>query len=118
MLMERVLVNLIENAAKYTPPGTPIGVTAAKADAVLRVEVWDEGPGLPPGQERAIFAQFARGQKESVVPGVGLGLAICDAIIEAHGGKIWAENRAPHGARFFFTLPLEAQPQVEPEAKS
>jgi len=118
MLMERVLVNLIENATKYTPPGTTIGVTAAKADAVLRVEVWDEGPGLPPGQERAIFAQFARGQKESAVPGVGLGLAICDAIIEAHGGKIWAENRAPRGARFLFTLPLEAQPLVEPEARS
>jgi two-component system sensor histidine kinase KdpD len=118
MLMERVLVNLIENAAKYTPPGTPIGVSAARTDALLRVEVWDEGPGLPPGQERAIFAQFARGQKESAVPGVGLGLAICDAIIEAHGGKIWAENRAPHGARFLFTLPLEAQPQMEPEAKS
>jgi two-component system sensor histidine kinase KdpD len=112
------MVNLLENASKYTAPGTTIGVTAAKADAVVRIEVWDEGPGLPPGQERAIFAQFTRGQKESAVPGVGLGLAICDAIVEAHGGKIWAENRAPHGARFLFTLPLEEQPLVEPEAKS
>jgi two-component system sensor histidine kinase KdpD len=118
VLIERVLVNLIENATKYTAPGTTIGVTAAKTDAVLRVEVWDEGPGLPPGQERAIFARFARGQKESAVPGVGLGLAICEAIVEAHRGKIWAENRAPHGARFLFTLPLEEQPQVEPETRS
>lgn len=118
VLIERVLVNLIENATKYTPPGTTIGVTAARTDAVLRVEVWDEGPGLPPGQERAIFARFARGQKESAVPGVGLGLAICEAIVAAHGGKIWAENRAPHGARFLFTMPLEEQPQVEPETRS
>jgi two-component system sensor histidine kinase KdpD len=116
-LMERVLVNLLENAAKYTPPGTPIGVAAAKSGAVLRVEVWDEGPGLPTGQERAIFAQFTRGERESVVPGVGLGLAICEAIVEEHGGKIWAENRSPHGARFIFTLPLDEQPVVEVEAE-
>jgi len=115
VLIERVLVNLFENATKYTPPGTTIGITAAKTDAVVRVEVWDEGPGLPPGQERAIFAQFARGQKESIIPGVGLGLAICEAIIEAHGGKIWAENRVPRGARFIFTLPMDEQPSVEPE---
>jgi two-component system sensor histidine kinase KdpD len=115
LLMERVLVNLLENAAKYTPPGTQIGVTALAVEEQLRVEVWDEGPGLPPGQERAIFAQFVRGEKESAIPGVGLGLAICEAIMEAHGGKIWAENRVPHGARFILTLPLEEQPGVEPE---
>ena len=118
VLMERVLVNLLENATKYTPPGTTIGISAARTDAVMRVEVWDEGPGLPPGQERTIFAQFARGQKESTVPGVGLGLAICEAIVDAHGGKIWAENRVPHGARFLFTLPLEEQPVVEPESRT
>lgn len=115
VLMERVFVNLLENATKYTPPGTAIGVTAAKVDGMMRIEVWDEGPGLPPGQERTIFAQFARGQKESTVPGVGLGLTICEAIIEAHGGKIWAENRTPSGARFIFTLPLDEQPSVEAE---
>jgi two-component system sensor histidine kinase KdpD len=115
LLIERVLVNLLENAAKYTPPGTAIGVTARPAEEQLRVEVWDEGPGLPPGQERAIFAQFVRGEKESVIPGVGLGLAICEAIVEGHGGKIRAENRVPHGARFIFTLPLDEQPGVEPE---
>jgi two-component system sensor histidine kinase KdpD len=115
-LIERVLVNLLENAIKYTPPRTAIGVSAARSDAVMRVEVWDEGPGLPAGQERAVFARFARGEKESVVPGVGLGLAICEAIVEAHGGKIWAENRTPHGARFIFTLPLDEQPVVEHEA--
>jgi two-component system sensor histidine kinase KdpD len=117
-LIERVVVNLLENASKYTPPDTAIGVTATTSDALLRVEVWDEGVGLPPGQERVIFEKFARGQKESTIPGTGLGLAICEAIVEAHGGKIWAENRAPHGARFVFTLPLDVQPNVEDEAPS
>lgn len=118
VLIERVLVNLIENAVKYTPPATAIGITAVQGDDVLRIEVWDEGPGLPPGQEQAIFARFTRGQKESAVPGVGLGLAICEAIIAAHDGKIWAENRQPHGARFIFTLPLDAQPVVELDTRS
>jgi two-component system sensor histidine kinase KdpD len=117
-LIERVLVNLLENAAKYTPPGTAIGVTARSAEAAMRVEVWDDGPGLPPGEERAIFERFARGQKESAIPGVGLGLAISQAIVEAHGGKIWAEHRVPRGARFLFTLPLDEQPSIEPEATS
>ncbi|HEY9197806.1 MAG TPA: ATP-binding protein, partial [Gammaproteobacteria bacterium] len=116
VLMERVLVNLLENAAKYTAPETPIGLRAGTTDALVRIEVWDEGAGLPPGQERAIFEKFARGQKESAIPGTGLGLAICEAIVQAHGGRIWAENRAPHGARFVFTLPLDAQPSIEAEA--
>lgn len=93
VMIERVLVNLLENATKYTPPESTVGVTVTHDDSSLRVEVWDEGPGLPPGQERAVFARFERGQKESVVPGVGLGLAICEAIVTAHGGRIWAENR-------------------------
>ena len=117
LLIERVLVNLLENAIKYTPPGTAIGVAATRAGEVLRVEVWDEGPGLPPGPERVIFEKFARGQSESVIPGTGLGLAICEAIIEAHDGKIWVTHRTPHGARFIFTLPLDEQPVVEPEAR-
>jgi len=107
-----VLVNLLENAAKFTPEGAAIGVRAAQTDACLEVEVWDEGPGLPAGQERALFLRFARGQKESVVPGVGLGLAICEAIVEAHRGSIRAENRVPRGARFVFTLPLDDQPPL------
>ncbi|TBR13948.1 MAG: two-component system sensor histidine kinase KdbD [Rugosibacter sp.] len=115
VLLERVLVNLLENATKYTSPETLIGIRVSTADTVVRVEVWDQGAGLPPGQERAIFDKFARGQKESAIPGTGLGLAICEAIVQAHGGKIWAENHAPQGARFVFTLPLEAQPSIEPE---
>ena len=117
VLIERVLVNLLDNAAKYSPAGTMIGVRAAVEPGVLRVEVWDEGPGLPPGQERAIFARFARGERESAVSGVGLGLAICEAIIDAHAGRIWAENREPHGARFQFTLPCDRQITVDRETE-
>ena len=119
MLVERVLVNLLENAAKYTPADAVIGVTARAATDRLTVEIWGEGPGLPAGREQALFEKFARGQTESAVPGAGLGLAICRAIIDAHGGRIWAENRESGGARFIFTLPLEPPPTIgiddEPE---
>jgi two-component system sensor histidine kinase KdpD len=116
VLIERVLFNLLENGIKYTPRGTPMGIRASRQGDVMHVEVWDQGPGLPAGQEREIFLRFTRGRKESDVPGVGLGLAICQGIVEAHGGEIRAENRAGGGARFIFTLPLEQQPQVESEA--
>ena len=92
--------------------GTRIGVRAAPVDASIEVEVWDEGRGLPEGKEQALFQRFVRGLKESAVPGVGLGLAICDTIVRAHGGSMRAENRSPRGARFVFTLPLEAAPQA------
>jgi two-component system sensor histidine kinase KdpD len=118
VLIERVLVNLLENATKYTPAGTVIGVTARAETDRLTVEVWDEGPGLPAGREPALFEKFTRGQVESAVPGVGLGLAICRAIIEAHGGTIQAENRAGGGARFTFTLPLETPPPFETDDES
>jgi two-component system sensor histidine kinase KdpD len=112
VLIARVLVNLLDNALKYTPPGTPIGISVSQATGAIRIEVWDEGPGLPAGQEQAIFQRFARGERESAIPGVGLGLAISQAIVEAHGGRIWAENREGRGSRFIFTLPLEQQPAL------
>jgi len=120
ILIERVLVNLLQNASKYTPAGTRIGIVARADEGKqqLVVRVWHEGPGLPPGQEQALFEKFARGDKESVIPGVGLGLAICRAIVEAHGGSIWAQNQPQGGAVVSFSLPLEAAPslEVEPEA--
>ena len=76
------------------------------------MRVWDQGPGLPEGKEQLIFEKFSRGDKESVIPGVGLGLAICRAIVEAHGGRIWAENRPQGGASFHFTLPLKTPPPL------
>ncbi|MGC1816437.1 MAG: ATP-binding protein, partial [Casimicrobiaceae bacterium] len=114
-LIERVFVNLLENAAKHTPAGTPIRVAGASANGVIEVAVEDRGPGLPPGREIAVFDKFTRGEPESIVPGIGLGLAICRTIIEAHGGSIRAENRAGGGARFVFTLPAGTQPTVEQE---
>lgn len=115
VLMERAMVNLLENATKYTPPDTAIGVTASVEANQLRVEVWDEGPGLPAGREQAIFEKFSRGHAESATPGVGLGLAICQAVIEAHGGRVQAMNRPGGGASFVVTLPLETPPSFETE---
>jgi two-component system sensor histidine kinase KdpD len=115
VLIERALVNLLENATKYTPPDTAIGVTASVEANQLRVEVWDEGPGLPAGREQAIFEKFSRGHAESATPGVGLGLAICQAVIEAHGGRVQAMNRPGGGASFVVTLPLETPPSFETE---
>lgn len=109
-LVERVLVNLLENAAKYTPRGATVRIAAEVAGNALTVTVSDDGPGVPAGQEEAIFEQFVRGEKESATPGVGLGLAICRAIVTAHRGHIVAANPPGGGARFTFTLPLEAMP--------
>jgi two-component system sensor histidine kinase KdpD len=113
VLIERVLCNLLENAAKHTPPGTEIHVSAAVRDERMEIAVADDGPGLPSGLGERIFDKFTRGREESAVPGVGLGLAICRAIIEAHGGTIRAESPAAGGARFVFTLPLGTPPEIE-----
>ncbi len=116
VLIERVLCNLLENAAKYTPAGSTVTLSAAVHGADLRVSVADDGPGLPPGREEALFEKFTRGERESSTPGVGLGLAICRAIVEAHEGRIWVEpgtGAAGHrGARFLFTLPLGSPPAL------
>ena len=111
VLIERVLVNLLENAAKYTPPDAIVEVIATNAGEEMGVTVADNGPGVRPGTEQEIFNKFSRGVRESAISGVGLGLAICKAIVEAHGGSITATNRAEGGAAFTFTLPnSEAQP--------
>jgi two-component system sensor histidine kinase KdpD len=113
VLIERVLCNLLENAVKYTPPGSPIEIAARAASEQVRVTVDDHGPGLPHGREEAIFQMFERGRKESATPGVGLGLAICRAIVEAHGGTIRGENRPLGGARFVFELPRGVPPPLD-----
>jgi two-component system sensor histidine kinase KdpD len=115
MLIERVLANLLENASKYTPPGTVITLSAEVLDEHLTVTVADKGPGLPKGREEAVFEKFARGERESATPGVGLGLPICRAIIDAHGGRITGRSRPGGGAAFTFTLPLGHPPLAQPE---
>ena len=110
VLIERVLVNLLENAAKYTPAGSPIELHAEQASGQVMLCIEDRGPGLPAGREEALFQKFERGSRESALPGVGLGLAICRAIVQAHGGRIHAENREGGGARFTVTLPTGTPP--------
>ena len=114
VLIERVLANLFENAAKYTPAGTRITLSAHREGAQIVVDVSDDGPGLPPVEVETLFRKFSRGDKESSTPGVGLGLAICRAIVQAHGGQISAFNRpAPqHGAVLRFALPHREMPAI------
>jgi len=115
-LIEQVLLNLLENAAKHTPAGTPIDIRAKTEAHGIVVEVADRGPGLPPDRIDRVFEKFYRiSNREG---GVGLGLAICDAIIRAHDGRIWAENRSGGGAIFRFLLPIVGEPPtVEPESE-
>ncbi|MGZ8270612.1 MAG: two-component system sensor histidine kinase KdpD [Methylophilus sp.] len=114
VLIDRVLCNLLDNAAKYAPAGSRISISAEKKQKDVWVSVADEGLGLPEGLEDQMFDKFTRGEKESSKAGVGLGLSICKAIIEAHDGKIWVDNRSPHGAIFTFSLPLGMPPSLPP----
>lgn len=117
VLIERVLCNLLENAAKYTPPGSMVRIGTVISGRRLLVTVTDNGPGLPAGQEEQIFEKFTRGERESATAGVGLGLAICRAIIDAHGGEIWAEDNPAGGAKFSFTLPLGTPPEMPTDVR-
>jgi two-component system sensor histidine kinase KdpD len=106
--IDQVLSNLIENAVKYTPPGTEILVTAkADRDEVV-VEVADTGPGIPLDALPRLFDAFYRASPKGGARGSGLGLAVAKGLVEAHGGRITAENRPAGGARFVFTLPIPA----------
>jgi two-component system sensor histidine kinase KdpD len=109
-LIVQVLTNLLDNVAKYTPAGTRVVISAAAEPDhnSVRVTIDDEGPGLPPGDPARLFEKFQRGTDEGAVVGVGLGLAICQAIVRAHGGEIEAQRREAGGARFTFTLPATA----------
>ena len=115
VLMEQVFVNLIDNAFKYTPPGSLVRVAATVAARTARIEIADEGPGLPPGAEDRVFEKFYRGTPGRA--GFGLGLPICRAIVTAHGGRIWSEARLPRGTAFLFTLPLGEGPPAAGEGQ-
>lgn len=115
VLIERVFCNLLENAAKYAPPDSVIEITGNMKNGRIEVSVCDHGPGFPSGRQDALFEMFVRGVAESATPGVGLGLAICRAIVDAHGGTIVAENRPQGGACVSFTLPSGTPPSVEEE---
>jgi two-component system sensor histidine kinase KdpD len=120
--MEQVLINLLENAGTYTPPQTPITITARVRDAQLTIDVADAGPGLPPGERQQVFQKFFRGGPRPTVNnadngsrhGAGIGLAICKGIVELHGGTITAANRPEGGARFRIQLPTGGRAPAVP----
>lgn len=115
-LFEHVLVNLFDNAAKYTPGDATLYIRADHTGSNLILRVEDDGPGFPPGIDvNALFAEFARGARESAVPGVGLGLSLSRRIVEAHGGSISASRREPHGACFEIILAAGEPPTIDRE---
>ncbi len=120
-MLPQVVHNLIDNALRYTPPGTPIGIAAWAADAQVVVKIEDEGPGLSQEEMSKVFQRFYRGrtaQTSQTRGGIGLGLTICEGIIKAHGGRIRAEANKPRGVAFYFTLPVERpQPVIPTEAQ-
>jgi two-component system sensor histidine kinase KdpD len=106
-LMTQVLVNLLDNALKYSPPESSIEIAARLLDDKLTMEVADHGPGVPEADLKRIFEKFYRLPVPEGAGGTGLGLAICKGFVEAHGGKISAENHAGRGLKVIITLPLK-----------
>ncbi len=117
-LIVQILSNLLENAAKYTPSGTTITISAAARDERIVLVVADDGPGLPPGDPEGLFERFERGRSGSHTVGVGLGLAICRAAARLHGGEICAMDNPGGGARFEVTLPVAIRADMPSLAES
>jgi two-component system sensor histidine kinase KdpD len=118
VLLQQVIVNLLDNADKYSPPGLPIDISVETAPSGLSITVADSGLGIPEHLQEKIFDKFFRIHAESAQSGVGLGLSICRAIVEAHGGEIHATNRGMGGAVFQLHLPVpEAPPTIDSEEK-
>ncbi len=118
VLLQQVMVNLLDNADKYSPASLPIDISVETTPLGLSIAVADRGPGIPENLQQKVFDKFFRVNEESAQSGVGLGLSICRAIVEAHGGKIQATNRSGGGTLFQFYLPiLECPPTVDPEEK-
>ena len=115
-LIERGLANMLDNALKYTSTDATIFIGAKAVGETMYFFLEDDGPGLPASDPEKLFEPFVRGQKESSISGVGLGLALCRSIINAHGGTIRAEQRTPTGARFDIRLPLGSPPEIEKES--
>ena len=123
LLIEQVFINLLENAARYTPPGTAVSVRAWEIDDAVCVEVADVGPGIPVEEEELVFRKFYRAARptggdggEAAAAGSGLGLTIAQGIVSAHGGRMWVEHRPGGGAAFRFTLPLSGPAMPAPPA--
>lgn len=117
-LIEQAIANLLDNAARHTPPGTVVRLRAAHDRGEITVSVEDYGPGLDERDLERIFAKFQRGAAEPAIAGVGLGLAICRAIVRLHGGRAWAEPNPGGGIVFRFSLPVEAAPHPPRDAEA
>jgi len=115
VLIEQAVGNLLENAAKHTPPGTAVRVVAAVEGSEMVVSIEDFAGALASGDEERVFALFQHGAAERAGGGIGLGLSICRAIVRLHGGRAWAERIPGGGTAFRFTLPVEAVPAIPPE---
>jgi len=116
VLLQQVMVNLLDNADKYSPAGLPIDIAVETTPFGLSIVVADNGPGIHEDLQQKVFDKFFRIHEESAQSGVGLGLAICRAIVEAHGGNIQVSNRRGGGAAFHLQLPiLESPPTIESE---
>ncbi len=111
--IDQVLTNLIENAVRYTPSDSPIEISAHVQGDQMVISIADRGPGIPPADLERVFDKFYRVFERTT--GSGLGLAVCKGLVEAHGGRMWAENREGGGAVFRFTLPLERKEKVKDE---
>jgi K+-sensing histidine kinase KdpD len=118
VLLQQVLINLIDNAIKYTFPGSPIEICAALEPQILLLTVADRGPGIPRGQGDRLFEKFHRLNPESPQTGVGLGLALCRSIMEAHDGVITVNPRVGGGSLFELRLPIIDQPLLKELAES
>lgn len=126
-MLPQVVHNLVENALRYTAVDTPLGISAWASEGQLVVKVWDEGPGLAEDESSKVFERFYRGRASKAMnvnisastAGMGLGLTICDGVIRAHGGRIWAEPNTPRGVAFLFSLPVDhPQPPLPAERES
>jgi two-component system, OmpR family, sensor histidine kinase KdpD len=116
VLFEQVFVNLLENAARYTPAGSPLEIESRRLDDSVMIEIRDSGPGFAPGTEERVFEKFFRGEHAGK-SGAGLGLPICRAIVEAHGGSIRAENRATGGGIVRILLPIDGRGPSLPSSR-
>lgn len=114
-LIEQVMINLMENSIKYSPPESPIDFTVKAGNEEVTVEIGDFGPAIPEGDRVKIFDKFYRLRSAKHVTGTGLGLSICRNIVEAHGGRIWVEPRPEGGNTFAFSLPLGKGPSAQPD---
>jgi two-component system sensor histidine kinase KdpD len=110
VLIEQVLLNLLDNALKFSPPGSPLAIRGWVSDAQAQLMVSDQGPGFCDGEEARVFDKLYRGSRSGLASGAGLGLAICKGIALAHGGSIRACTPSQGGAQIVLSLPIEGVP--------